>query len=59
MLILNSRVAKDKTFGETTCKTVSAIDYCIGYTDFISNVSDFVIMPFSTLLSDVYVHNYW
>lgn len=54
LFILNGRVGQDKLVGATTCKDVSVIDYCIGNYNFMSLASDFVVLPFSKLLSDIH-----
>ena len=60
LFILNGRIGDDKSVGETTCKNVSVIDYCVANTMFLSIVSNFRVLPFSSILSDVhnpiYVH---
>ena len=54
LFILNGRIGDDKSVGETTCKNVSVIDYCVANTMFLSIVSNFRVLPFSSILSDVH-----
>lgn len=52
--IANGRLHKDKNIGALTCKNTSIVDYCIMSPELFSYVSDFEILPFDPLLSDVH-----
>ena len=52
--IANGRLFKDKGIGAATCKTSTVVDYCIMSPELFSYVSNFEILPFDPLLSDVH-----
>ena len=52
--IANGRLFKDKGIGAATCKNSTVVDYCILSPELFSYVSDFKILPFDPLLSDVH-----
>ena len=54
LFVANGRIGSDKSVGNFTCKNVSVIDYCIGNVNFLSLMSDFHVLPFSVLFSDVH-----
>jgi exonuclease III len=52
--ILNGRVGCDKNIGHVTCRDKSVVDYVIASADIFQYVSDFCILPFDPMLSDVH-----
>ena len=54
IFILNGRAGTDKEIGKLTCKNTSIVDYCIGNLEFLKLVSEFLILDYSTILSDVH-----
>ena len=52
--IANGRLFKDKGIGATTCKNATVVDYCIMSPELFSYVSNFEILPFDSLCSDVH-----
>ena len=52
--IANGRLFKDKGIGAATCKKSTVVDYCIMSPELFSYVSNFAILPFDPLLSDVH-----
>ena len=52
--IANGRLFKDKGIGATTCKNATVVDYCIMSPELFSYVSNFEILPFDPLCSDVH-----
>ena len=51
--IANGRLFKDRGIGAATCKNTTVVDYCIMSPELFSYVSNFEILPFDPLLSDV------
>ncbi|VDH95144.1 Rho GTPase-activating protein 20 [Mytilus galloprovincialis] len=54
ILIANGRLGTDKEKGALTCKNCSTVDYCILSPNLFSFVSDFHILPFDHMISDVH-----
>ena len=52
--IANGRLFKDRGIGAATCKNTTVVDYCIMSPELFSYVSNFEILPFDPLLSDVH-----
>ena len=52
--IMNGRAGKDGLLGERTCKDSTVIDYCLCSSNLLSYISDFEIMEFSPMFSDVH-----
>ena len=52
--IANGRLFKDKGVGAATCKNSTVVDYCIMSPELFSYVSNFEILSFDPLLSDVH-----
>ena len=51
---VNGRFGNDKGIGETTCKSISAIDYVIASPELFTKINDFMVDMFDPLLSDVH-----
>lgn len=54
LLIANGRLGSDKQIGSFTCKESSTVDYCILSTSLFSNVINFEICEFDSMISDVH-----
>jgi len=54
LLIANGRLGKDQGTGALTCKNSTVIDYCILSPVLFSYVTDFEILPFDNMISDVH-----
>ena len=52
--IANGRLFRDKGIGSATCKNTTVVDYCIMSPELFSYVSNFEILPFDPLLSDIH-----
>ena len=52
--IVNGRIGKDSFIGKTTCKGATVVDYCIASTEVFNFISDFDILPFDPMTSDVH-----
>ena len=50
----NGRLFKDRGIGAATFKNTTVVDYCIMSPELFSYVSNFEILPFDPLLSDVH-----
>ena len=53
LFIMNGRSKSDKE-GKLTCRNASVVDYCISNSTFLQYLSDFQVMDFSCLYSDVH-----
>ena len=51
--IVNGRAGKDGTVGERTCKDLTTIDFCLCSSDLLFYISEFEIMEYSPMFSDV------
>ena len=54
LIIMNGRFGKDKQIGKKTCKDSSTVDYIIISTNFAEYVSDFDVLDFDPILSDIH-----
>ena len=54
MYIVNGRIGKDKAIGKTTSNECSLIDYFIVSSKLFKNISEFEVIDFDPLLSDVH-----
>ncbi len=54
LYIANGRVGKDKGHGKITCKGTSTVDYVVACADVITLISDFEVLEFDPLFSDVH-----
>ncbi|CAG2221387.1 unnamed protein product [Mytilus edulis] len=54
LLIVNGRLGKDKGIGALTCKNTTIVDYCILSPELFPYISEFEVLPFDPMLSDVY-----
>ena len=54
IFIANGRIGMDRNVGRFTCKNTSVIDYCLCNANFMSLISNFEVMGFSHLSSDVH-----
>ncbi|CAG2219780.1 unnamed protein product [Mytilus edulis] len=54
LLIVNGRLGKDKGIGALTCKNTTIVDYCILSPELFPYISEFEVLPFDPMLSDVH-----
>ena len=54
MAIVNGRMGRDKGIGNVTCKNASVVDYVLLSYDLFNYVSDFIVMNFNEMYSDVH-----
>ena len=54
LLILNGRVGVDKLYGRCTCNDKSVVDYVLADTHLITLVSEFEVLDYEPVLSDVH-----
>ena len=54
LIIMNGRFGKDKQIGKKTCKDSSTVDYIIISTNLAEYVSDFDVLDFDPILSDIH-----
>ncbi|CAG2235955.1 unnamed protein product [Mytilus edulis] len=54
LLIVNGRLGKDKGIGALTCKTTTIVDYCILSPELFPYISEFEVLPFDPMISDVH-----
>ena len=54
VFILNGRIGEDKDIGKFTCKNVGVIDYAIASPEYLKHITNFRVLEFSKLLSDVH-----
>lgn len=54
VFIANGRYGNDKGVGKATCKGVSLVDYVLLTSDLFNYVSNFDVLPFDMLISDVH-----
>ena len=54
LIIMNGRYGKDSQVGKKTCKNSSTVDYVIISAHCIESVSDFAVMDFEPLFSDIH-----
>jgi hypothetical protein len=54
LLITNGRLGKDQGVGALTCKNTTVVDYCILSPELFAYVSEFEVLPFDPMISDVH-----
>ena len=54
VFILNGRIGEDKDIGKFTCKNVGVVDYTIASPGYLKHITNFQVLEFSKLLSDVH-----
>ena len=54
VFILNGRICEDKDIGKFPCKNVGVIDYTIASPEYLKHITNFRVLEFSKLLSDVH-----
>ncbi|XP_071137198.1 uncharacterized protein [Mytilus edulis] len=54
LLIVNGRLGKDKCIGALTCKNTTIVDYCILSPELFPYISEFEVLPFDPMISDVH-----
>ncbi|CAG2222549.1 unnamed protein product [Mytilus edulis] len=54
LLIVNGRLGKDKGIGALTCKNTTIVDYCILSPELFPYISEFEVLPFDPMISDVH-----
>ena len=54
LLITNGRLGKDQGVGDLTCKNTTVVDYCILSPELFAYVSEFEVLPFDPMISDVH-----
>ena len=54
MFIANGRIFNDQGIGKTTCKNVSLVDYLLLTPNLFDVISDFDIIDFNPMFSDVH-----
>ena len=52
--IVNGRAGSDASIGKCTCKNVSVVDYALVSSDLFPLISDFAVLDFCELYSDVH-----
>lgn len=61
LYIFNGRVGRDKDIGMSTSKSNSVVDYAVGVATLLAKVSEFEVLTFDRLLSDIHspIHIVW
>ena len=54
VFILNGRIGEDKDIDKFTCKNVGVVDYTIASPEYLKHITNFLVLEFSKLLSDVH-----
>ena len=54
VFILNGRIGEDKDIGKFTCTNVGVVDYIIASPEYLKHITNFQVLKFSKLLSDVH-----
>ena len=54
LYIANGRIFDDKFVGKTTCKNVSTVDYLILSPEVFTHITDFSVLDFDPMISDVH-----
>ena len=54
VFILNGRIGEDKDIGKFTFKNVGVVDYIIASPEYLKHITNFQVLEFSKLLSDVH-----
>ncbi|CAG2251894.1 unnamed protein product [Mytilus edulis] len=54
LFIVNGRIGDDRQYGKLTCRNSSIVDYCISSVELLKYFTNFHVLDFCTLYSDVH-----